>query len=153
MNEYRKRIAALKVGDLVVARPKVGSQWRYAKVTAIGERVDAERGYLTGPFIEADGIAFNAYGSALLEGGKTAGSRCIVPFDMWQADEWKPGAIPTKPKETQPCIECGGVKVSVFSPRCTSCRKAHSDKKKVEYKQNRQERDARYLRWQTELLP
>ncbi len=153
MNEYRKRVAALKVGDPVVVRSGTGKQWLLASVTTIANRLNSDGLYLLGHFIEAGGMAFNEYGSVLLNGSKTSGSRCIVPLDMWKTGAWKQGAIPAAPKVPQSCVDCTGAKDSAFSPRCKRCRSAHAAKKKIEYKQNRQARDARQKRWELEQLP
>lgn len=146
MNEYRKRIATLKVGDSVIVRPKCGGQWYAAKVTATYTHRYA--------FIEAGGLPFSSYGSVVFDNGRTSGCRCIVPIDMWENGTWKPGALPsTSPKTAATCVDCKGAKTSLFSPRCLECRQVHAAKKKIEYKQNRKEQEDRYRRWQVELLP
>ena len=145
MNEYRKRIAALRIGDPVIVRPRSGGQWYKATVTATCDRSYA--------VIEAGGLPFSSYGSAVFDDGRTSGCRCIVPVDMWESDTWKPGALPPPPaKVADPCVDCKGAKTSLFSPRCPECRQAHAAKKKIEYKKNRKEREVRYLKWQMELL-
>ena len=144
MNEYRKRIADLKVGDSVVVRPFSGGKWYPATVTSIGDRWVSKRQRMDGPFIAAGGLSFSDYGSVqCYETGRTSGCRCIVPLNMWLDGTWKPGALPPEPpKPPAPCIECKRAKTSMFSPRCPECRIRHEAKKKQEYKQNRKRREA-----------